>query len=536
VFPEELAEQEYERKGRGIPKAFIHEPVFLTWEQFVSQAEALIDGESLRLHLKTFLINCEDAREKCLRRDLLRPVLDHLHRLSRSEVVAEIKKAASLKDRPDFRTSEERIAELRNLSQDFNREIRRASSREQVHEIARRYDAIVKSRELDLVQNTKFEDIVWLEAEEMFPVDENLPRFRRPDRPSIPVATYKPDEKREEGESWTIIPMETLAARYKTKKRLTPRKNEIVKFDDRQTYINIPDTFPFDFYQEAAFHGLLTLAMKGQSDWASKADDRKLHVDIGDMKEFYEAVGLRLKPNRHYQSENQLKRAFVDLMSYEHPFVLSRKAGTDGDGNEISEILAGFRHLFKPVFYQKSRPGKFRVPTLKPKEGGGWVLDAELRNMRVYFSPFIFPVKKLKHFRQVPSNIYKQVEEASQKLSHAEGKKRPWKQEAVFLSFVQYLLGQGGKYSQLSDGKRVYFMEREQGRLIRQLGLADRFKDDRRGTMKILRRTIKIYRELGFLYGWRWDEGKKGRKLILLQNLEKLPHLNHAASRFFRTS
>jgi len=105
--------------------------------------------------------------------------------------------------------------------------------------------------------------------------------------------------------------------------------------------------------------------------------------------------------------------------------VLSRKTGKDEEGREICEILCGFKPLFELLFHQKSRPEEFYTPSLKPKVGGGWLLDAELKNMRILLNPSIFPVDTLKHFRKLPADIYKQIEAARVTLSAAEGKKRP---------------------------------------------------------------------------------------------------------------
>jgi hypothetical protein len=352
------------------------------------------------------------------------------------------------------------------------------------------------------------------------------------ERPLFPMELYKPSNGKKDRKGLTLIPMETLNTRFKTKKALTPHRNEIVKFNEGQINLQIPETFPFTYYQEAAFHGLLTLALKGKTEWTPKAEDQKLYVDIPELREFYEAVGLRLKPNRHYQSEELLKNAFLDLMLYKHPFVLSKRAGTDENGKEVFEIMAGLRPLFELFFHQKGRLEAFYIPGLKPKAGGGWLLDAELKNMRVYFNPLFFPADKLKHFRELPSDIYKQIEDVKAKLSTAEGKRRPWQQEAAFLSFAQYLSAQGGKPYPMKNGKTVFVSERELGLFASNLGLGKRLKENRRSTLKAIKKTLRIYKELGFLHGYRWQKTKSGgRKIILYLNPEKLPHLEKAANR-----
>jgi hypothetical protein len=432
----------------------------------------------------------------------------------------------------------------------FIEEIDRAKTKAERLAVGAKFAAIAKEEGLD---PDRFKDFAELQAE----IEENSPApsialpayvrtltasnaldsHRQYERPLFPVELYKPSNGKKDGKGLTLIPMEALNTRFKTKKALTPRKNEIVKFNEGQVNLEIPSAFPFHFYQEAALNGLLTLALKGKTDWTPKAEDQKLYVDIPELREFYEAVGLRLKPNRHYQSEELLKNAFLDLMLYKHPFVLSKKVGTDENGKEIFEILAGLKPLFELFFHQKSGLEAFCIPGLKPKAGGGWLLDAELKNMRVYFNPLFFPADKLKHFRELPSDIYKQIEDVKARFSIAEGKRRPWQQEAAFLSFAQYLSAQGGKPYPMKNGKKAFVSERELGLLASNLGLGKRLKENRRGTLKAIKRTLRIYKGLGFLHGYRWQKTKSGgRKVILYLNPEKLPHLERAANRLLPSS
>jgi hypothetical protein len=434
----------------------------------------------------------------------------------------------------------------------FYEEIQRAKTKTERLAMGDKYAAIAKEEGLDpdyfmgfaelqadIEENPPAPSIPFPAYVRTHAASNAMDSHRQYERPLFPVELYKPSNGKKDGKGLTLIPMETLNTRFKTKKALTPRKNEIVKFEEGQTNLQIPETFPFTYYQEAAIHGLLTLALKGKTEWTPKAEDQKLYVDIPELREFYEAVGLR--PNtydRHFRSEEQLRNAFLDLMTYRHPFVLSRRAGTDENGKELFEILAGLKPLFELFFHQKSGLEAFYIPGLKPKAGGGWLLDAELKNMRVYFNPSIFPADKLKSFRKLPSNIYRQVEETRTSLSLTEGKRRPWQEEAAFLSFVQYLLAQWGKPLQMKNGKKIFVGMRELELFARKLGLGKRLKEDRRSTLRVIKRTLRIHRKIGLLYGYKWERTAGGKKIILYLYLdpEKLPHLRKRARRSFPAS
>ncbi len=149
-------------------------------------------------------------------------------------------------------------------------------------------------------------------------------------------------------------------------------------------------------------------------------------------------------------------------------------------------------------------------------------------------NPRFWPQMWFRESKRILPSLYTDVEASRKKLS-AEDELRYWQKEPLFLSFQYWLLRQAGKYVRHEDGSIYLAYERELWRMIKQLGLWQKYLANEASTLTILERTLRIYKDIGHLstYSWRTSNRGSKRKLYLEVSLENFPHLQQPADRFF---
>ena len=149
-------------------------------------------------------------------------------------------------------------------------------------------------------------------------------------------------------------------------------------------------------------------------------------------------------------------------------------------------------------------------------------------------NPRFWPQRWFKESKRILPSLYTDVEASRKKLS-GEEERRYWMKEPLFLSFQYWLLRSAGKYVKKDDGEIVLVYDRELWRLLKQLGLWERYTQNSTSTLIVLERTLRIYKDIGHLSDYSWRSSNRGsrRKLHLEVRLQNLPHLQQPAERFY---
>ena len=369
-------------------------------------------------------------------------------------------------------------------------------------------------------------------------------------RPPIVVERETPTQRdiqiSTEEDKFVKIPKAIQEARFNSKDKLFPTKgNEIFKFENNEVIKDIPDTFPFSFDMEMVLLGFFNLLSssgfnnslvdRGHGYFPGSRGKNIFFIPIRRQRDLFDAIGMRERKPGVFVNEQKVKKAFEDLMTYQHPVLHKRDTGeTTEDEKAIIECIISFEPLFRLFQYERIvDESSFRRAVLERNPNGGWRFRGTVKNSIIMLNPTFWPEEIVRKSRKLESSLYKKIEESRMRLSNAEGK-RYWKKEQVFISFVYYLLRQGGRYKKNQQGEIFYEIEREIEGLIRKLGLLERYKHNEKNAFLVLERALEIYKDIGYIHSYECMESKRGSniKLRIRLNLEKFPHLQQPASRF----
>lgn len=433
------------------------------------------------------------------------------------------------------------------LRAEFRKEVKKAKTFDEAEKIAKRYDAIDREKKLDPRRiYYHFYSYVHINADEMFPneKEEYTPLVRRP---PIALEREKEDEQdtQEERAEIALIPKKHLATRFFDKDKPVPLgRNEVVRFENER--VEISDAFPFSYEMEMVLLGFFNLLTKsgfsstlldrGRGYFPGSINKKIFCIPIRRQRELFEAIGMTERKPGSFNNEEAVKMAFRDLVMYQHPVIHKRDIGeTTEDGKTIIDVIINYELLF--CLYKYDRivdEDHLRATAWERNPNGGWKLKGNLKNSIVMLNPTFWPKGIESTYRSLDSSLYRKIEESRRRLSSAEGK-RYWKKEPCFFVFAYYLLKQGGKYKESRlDGKIYYEIERELWGLLKKLGLWGRYRQDENAALNALKRALKIYLDMGYLLRCEWLEANRGskKKLRMVYNLEKFPHLQQPSYRF----
>jgi hypothetical protein len=515
----------------------LSEAIIQNWDEFISEAEGLVsqhNRKSLLSCLDIFMSNCE-GHEKCIRRDLLRPLRDRLEfdGLGLEATLEKIKEAARTKDSPAFRTTEERKAELERLKRDFEREIRGAKNKEELHDIERRYETTVKSKGLDPGRDVSFNLRASIMADEMFPADAYRPRVGA-SKPLVPVEREGSPAQREIEDEWIYYPKALDEARFDTRDKIRRHdRNEIIRYPSPEIIKEVPDNFHFTYAEEMVLLGFFNILSR--CSYNHHLMDRRHGYFPGSIgktiyffpirkdRDLYQAIGLKERERGRVRDAHKVKEAFKEVLRYQHPVIFKQDSGErNEEGKTIFNVIISHEPLFRLLQYEQlTDEESYRVPPLNRTK--------KIKDSIVLLNPTFFPENMVNQGYRLESDFYDKVEGARIKLSAGTGTgrgKHGWRREPAFLTFGNYLAHQGGHYVSGSDGRLWYECEREVSRLLMKLGL-------NAGDLSVLDRTLKIYIEVEYLFGYAFLDTKGGlSKLKLKINVDKFPHLRLPSYRF----
>lgn len=444
-------------------------------------------------------------------------------------------------------SSREKEIEHERLRVEFHKEIKKAKNFEEAEKIGIKYDAIEREKELNPRKAyLHFYSYVHLHTDEMFPneKEEYAPPVRKP---PIALEREKEDEQdtQEERAEIALIPKKHLATRFFDKDKPIPLgRNEVVRFENER--VEIPDTFPFSYEMEMVLLGFFnlltksgfssTLVDRGNGYFPGSIGKKIFFIPIRRQMELFEAIGMIERKPGSFYNEEAVKMAFGDLVAYQHPVIHKRDTDeTTEDGKKIIDVIINHEHLFS--LYKCGRivdEDRLRSTAWERNPNGGWKIKGNLKNSIVMLNPTFWPQRIAVSCRIIDSSLYRKIEESRRRLSEADGK-RYWRKEPCFFTLVYYLLKQGGKYKESRlDGKIYYEVERELWRLLKKLGLWERYRQDKNAALTALKRALSISLDMGYLLRCQWLEANRGskKKLRMGYNLEKFPHLQQPSYRF----
>jgi hypothetical protein len=336
-------------------------------------------------------------------------------------------------------------------------------------------------------------------------------------------------------ENHILIPRENLQARFSVKEDLTPSKEEVLLIDRDET-VEIPDTFEFTYGMEAVLFGLYVLLSQYKFRYyfvdsvgyfPGSLNERIFYIPIRQMKELYRAIGLAPKDGRHFKDEEEIREALRQLLEYRHPIIQKSRSGDfTEDGKLIFNVAVRHENLLDCVRF-------YRVPEERdflPRSSMG-----RLKNLIILFNPHFLNERMIRDFRKLDIDLYRRVEESRKWLAKDEGR-RYWRKEQTYLSFAFYLLKQGGKFKKMLSRKTGYVIEREVLKLFEKLGLLERYKQNPKEVRTVIRRMLKIYKDMEYIHGWRLlhTKGRGSSKLRIVINVDKFPHLRYRLFRYHR--
>ena len=525
----------------------------MSWKEFEKKAIKLAisrDIEGLCKLRETFIhcIPLNQKIEKTRREELTRFIRKRdLDCLSREELTEKIKRAVELNESPSFMSIEEKIIESERLWVEFHKEFKKAKSLKEAEEIAGKYDTIDREKKLDPTgSHTRFLGSVYEHADEMFPYEkeEYAPPIRKA---PIALEREKEDEQgaQEERVEIALIPKKYLATRFFDKDKPVPLgRNEVARFENER--VEIPDTFPFSYEMEMVLLGFFNLLTKsgfsstlldrGRGYFPGSINKKIFFIPIRRQRELFEAIGMTERKPGSFNNEEAVKMAFRDLVAYQHPVIHKRDTDeTTEDGKTIIAVIINYEPLFSLYKYDRIvDEDRLRSTAWERNPNGGWKLKGNLKNSIVMLNPTFWPQRIAVSYRMLDSSLYRKIEESRRRLSGAEGK-RYWRKEPCFFVLAYYLLKQGGKYKESRlDGKIYYEVERELWGLLKKLGLWRRYRQDENAALNALKRALSIYLDMGYLLSCEWLEANRGskKKLRMVYNLEKFPHLQQPSYRF----
>lgn len=443
--------------------------------------------------------------------------------------------------------SREKKIEHERLRVEFYKEIKKAKTFEEAEKIAIKYDAIDREKKLDPREiYYHFCSYVHLHADEMFPYEkeEYAPPVRKP---PIALEREKEDEQdtQEDRVEITLIPKKHLATRFFDKDKPVPLgRNEIARFEDER--VEIPDTFPFSYEMEMVLLGFFNLLTKsgfsstlldrGRGYFPGSINKKIFFIPIRRQRELFEAIGMIERKPGSFYNEEAVKMAFGDLVMYQHPVIHKRDTGeTTEDGKKIIDVIVNYEHLFSLYKYGRIvDENSLRSTAWERNQNGGWKLKGNMKNSIVMLNPTFWPQRIAVSCRILDSSLYRKIEESRRRLSEADGK-RYWRKEPCFFTLAYYLLRQGGKYKESRlDGKIYYEIVRELWGLLKKLGLWRKYRQDENAALNALKRALSIYIDMHYLLRCEWLEANRGskKKLRMVYNLEKFPHLQQPSYRF----
>lgn len=525
----------------------------ITWKEFERKAVKLAysrDIVGLR-KLQEAFIHCLSVHQKIekKRREELTGFIQKrdLDCLSREELTEKIKRAVELNESPSFMSTEEKRIESERLWVEFHKEFKKTKSLKEAEEIAGKYDTIDREKKLDPTgSHTRFLGSVYEHADEMFPYEkgEYAPPVRKP---PIALEREKEDEQdtQEDRVEITLIPKKHLATRFFDKDKPVPLgRNEVVRFENER--VEIPDTFPFSYAMEMVLLGFFNLLTKsgfsstlldrGRGYFPGSIGKKIFSIPIRRQSELFEAIGMVERKPGSFYNEEAVKMAFGDLLAYKHPVIHKRDTGvTTEDGKKIIDVIINHEPLF--CLYKYDRivdEDRLRSTAWERNPNGGWKTKGNLKNSIVMLNPTFWPKGIESSYRSLDSSLYRKIEESRRRLSGADGK-RYWRKEPCFFVLAYYLLKQGGKYKESRlDGRIYYEIERELWGLLKKIGLWERYKHDKSNALTALERALRIYLDMDYLLIYEWLEAnrKSKKKLRMVYNLEKFPHLQQPSYRF----
>jgi hypothetical protein len=340
-----------------------------------------------------------------------------------------------------------------------------------------------------------------------------------------------------------MVPRKHLKMRFGYKDEIfSLRANQALGYWNGDLAAEIPDTFPFSYEMEMTLLGIFNLLQdqnygyhfvdRGHGYFPASIGKKIFFVNLRRQKDLFEAIGMVERRPSVYAGEEKVKQAFSDLITYQHPVIHKRTTGeVNEEGKEIVECVASNELLFRLFQYDRLiNESSFRPAVLRRDGRGGWKLRGSLKKSVIMLNPTFWPADITKKPRLIESSLYSRIEESRKRLSRAEGK-RYWKKDPLFFRFGYYLLHLGGSRTYTSTGRPASGCSSELWTMLKKLGLWERYGEDEGATMVLLDRACQIYKDMGYLHEYEWRPARRHskRKLRLVRNLEKFPHM-HASS------
>lgn len=531
-----MSEPVYQKDG----ELRIYNPKEMSLEEFMEKALSLAEsGKRACLSdlIHSFEESADDREEKKARMDACRSVgfcvSDHDVSLSDLKVVLM------------------KSSELLKLYRDFYWEIRKAKNLEEGQAIAARYQ---KEAEIKCHPHLNFEDFAlklsFFESE-----TSHFARFESTTSHSFIETTIKAEtetsaqteiQRSTEEDKFAKIPKQHLLTRFQTKDELlNSNRDEEIRFENERVVTEIPDTFPFSYQMEMVLFGIFNLLTecgfnevlvdRGHGYFPGSISKKIFLIPIRKQRDIFDAIGMKEKKPGVFANEQEVKKAFADLITYQHPIFHKRISGeTTEDGKVIVYCVVSSEPLFRLFQFNRIFDEDHIQPAiLERNPGGGWKLRGSLKKSLIMLNPTFWPEGIATRPKKLDSSLYKKIEESIKKLSRIE-QKRYWRRDPVYFRFAYYLSKHGGKYEKNEDGRIFYKSEHEFWALLKRLGLWERYIKNEKDALTVLERTFEIYVDIGYVHNYEWQEAKRAskKKLVMRRNLERFPHLRQPNNRF----
>lgn len=346
------------------------------------------------------------------------------------------------------------------------------------------------------------------------------------------------DESQTEGEGCALVPKKHLETRFFNKNNfLHPNKDEVMRVENMNVITEIPDTFPFNYEMEMVLFGFFNILSStgfnnhfidiGHGYFPGSIGKKIFFIPLKRQRDLFDSIGMIERKPGVFSREEQVKQAFTDLMTYQHPVFHKRPTGeTTQDGRAIFNCIVSPEPLFRLFKFSRMVDSDHIQPAILERHpNGGWKLRGNLRNSVVMLNPTFWPEGIVRKPRRIDSLLFRKIEDSIKRQCRRE-QKRYWRKDATYFRIFYYLLYAGGRFEE-NEETISSKSEHELWEVLKRLGLWEVYTKNEQYALTVLNRACRICKDLGYLLDFEWQTARKDskKKLVMRRNLEKFPHI-----------